>query len=90
MSKSMTKGDLPSPASNAVQPMTAEIRSPAARAEPCGVAGDRGDVRAAFGQGLAQQVAGAFVQLALHQDIHQVDDRGGHAASGQAVSGFQA
>jgi hypothetical protein len=41
-------------------------------------------------QGLAQQEAGALVQLALHQDVHQVDDRGGHAAPGQAVGGFQA
>jgi hypothetical protein len=32
----------------------------------------------------------ALVELALHQHVHQVDDRRAHAPTGQAVGGFQA
>ncbi len=44
---------------------------------------------AAVEQGLFEQSAGGFVELALHQHVDQMNDGRLHAALGQAVGGFE-
>ena len=46
-------------------------------------------LHAAISQGAAQQEARRLIELALHQHVHQVDDRGPHPSPGQPVGGLK-
>ena len=63
---------------------------PAMRAHDLLGLGAQHRLHPALAQRLGQEMAGGGVQLALHQDVHQVHDRGGHAAPGEAVGRLKA